>query len=651
MQNRLARTIVLFLLVFSSVDLSFGQAQITDSLWREIYQMPADSGRVNAIIQSALWLQSNLKNNDAEEKILQEGLHLAKDIGYKHGMAVCYNLLGVYYRNISQYIKSISLHENALAISRSIPDSATMAYALNSMGVAYRRLDENQKAFKYHFEALGISKAIKDTRGRAISMNSIANIYLSLGHFKKAIEEFERCLELEKELDNNIGMAINHANIGAAYEGLEKLDKAISHYRESLKYNSLEGSIKGLAICYNLLGNAYLKKERYSVALQYLQQALSYNDKLRDQINVAQNYITIGKILQKKNRSREALEAKKKGLSIATNIGSRSLMIEGFQAIAESEKYLGNYPKAYEAMKQAYLYRDSLYTRQAAPEMAKMRALYGLDKKNDQIELLRQANEINQLKLDRRLFLSIAAIIVLLLSMIGVYFYLRYRRQREQRVNLQYELQSLRSQMSPHFIFNSLNSIHKFIWANDQKNASEYLTKFSKLIRMILENSRSKSTLLKDEIEFLNLYLELEHLRSNGKFTYDIHISPQINTDQILFPTMIIQPFIENAIWHGLAPKKEGAGLLDIRILLQDGLIVCEVEDNGIGRKRAMEIKAEKASAHMSLGIQVTQNRIELLQKSAGNKGVQIEYIDLENNKQEPAGTLIKTKLPLEYAY
>lgn len=651
MLNRLITTIILLIIFTTYANLSFGQTPVTDSLWKEIHQLPADTSRVNAVIKSALWLQSHLKNSEEEEKMLQAGLKLATDIGYEHGRAVCFNLLGVYYRNISEYVKSVSLHEKALEISRGMHDSVTMAYALNSMGVAYRRLDENQKAFKYHFEALGIAKAIGNRRGRAIAMNSIANIYLSLGHYKNAIEEFEQCLELEKQSQNNIGIAINYANLGAAYEGLGKLDKAISYYRQSLKYNSLEGSDKGLAICYNLLGEAYLKKGMYTLALQYLRQALSYNDKLRDQINVAENYITIGKILQKKNNGKKALEAKHRGLSIATNIGSRSLMIEAYQAIATSEKILGHHSKAYEAMKQAYLFRDSLYIEQAAPEMAKMRALYGLDKKNDQIKLLRQDNEISKLRLNRRMFIVIAAIIMLLLSLIGVYFYLRYKRQKSHRVNLQYELQSLRSQMSPHFIFNSLNSIHKYIWANDQKNASEYLTKFSRLIRMILENSRSKSILLKDEIEFLNLYLELEHFRCNGKFTYAFHISPQINTDEILFPTMIIQPFIENAVWHGLAPKEVGSGLLEIRFFIQDELIVCEVEDNGIGRKKAMEIKTTKATTHKSLGIQVTEDRIELLQKATGNKGVQIETIDLENNKQEASGTLIKIKLPLDYAY
>lgn len=283
--------------------------------------------------------------------------------------------------------------------------------------------------------------------------------------------------------------------------------------------------------------------------------------------------------------------------------------------------------------------------------MAKMRTLYELDKKEGQIRLLQQSNEINQLKLNRRLIIIITAIIIFLLFLIGTFFYLRYRRQRSHKVNLQYELQSLRSQMNPHFIFNALNSIHKFIWNNQQEQASEYLVKFSSLMRMTLQNSRSKSIPLTDEVDFLSLYLELEQFRHNNKFEYEIEVAPEINSEDVLIPSMIIQPFVENAVLHGLAQKEEGDCKLSIRFYKNGDLIVCEVEDNGIGRKKAAQIKANKTNARQSLGINVTEDRVMLLQKITRNKGTEIKIIDLENEDSKATGTKVKIQLPLEYAY
>ena len=627
------------------------QSTLTDSIAENIRVLPRDSNRVKAIVKNVLFLQSHKKQTKYEEDLLREGLQLATEINYQHGMAECYNLLGVYYRNISQYFRAISMHDSALELSRSRKDSSTMAYALNSMGVAYRRLDENEKAFKFHFEALGIAKAIGDQKNRTISMNSIANIYLSMGQYKNAIEEFQLCLELEKSAQNNTGIAINYANIGAAYEGLKQIDEAISFYKKSLQYNIVANNDKGLAICYNLLGKAYLLKGDYNQALQFVRRALPYNNKLQDKINVAENYITIGSILQKSQNIKLALSSMQQGLAIAEEIGSKSLIIEANIAIAQAEKLLGNNLNAYDALRKAYHLRDSLYIQQATPEMSKLRTLYELDKKNDEIKLLSQANEIKQLKLDRAFYIILSIIAFLLLAAIGLFAYSRYRRQKNARTRLQYELQSLRSQMNPHFIFNSLNSIHKYIWDNQAEEASEYLTKFSRLIRMILENSRVPSIYLKNEIDFLNLYVELELLRFHEKFVYNIEAPPQVDANEILIPSMIIQPFVENAIWHGLAPKESGKGKLSIRFSIENTVMVCEIEDNGIGREKANKLKAEKSGSHSPMGIQVTEDRIELLKKTSGNKSIEINIKDLKNSENEALGTLVRIVLPLNYAF
>lgn len=626
------------------------QSTIADSLWRVIQEIPSDTEKVNAVVREAAWLGNRLKNSEQEAVLLKKGLVLAEAIGYTHGIAECENMLGVFNRENSRYEIAIGLHHKALALAEQLKDSNLIAYSLNNLGVAYRRLDQNEQAFQYHFQALKIAQATGDTRNQTVAINSIGNIQLSLGNYTDAIHEFSKSLEIEIAADNNLGIAINYANMGASWEGLGKLDKAIALYQKSLSFNEKAGSYTGIAICCNLLGNAYLQKGDYNRAIVFLRRALSVHNRVHDKINVAENFITIGKIQMKQRHPDSALASMYEGLAIAREINSRTMMIEGLRAIADAENQLGNRQAAFQALNQAYGMRDSLYVQQAAPQMAKMRALYELNQKDNQIKLLEQGNQIKQLKLNRHRIIAISSILILILVLVLLILFNRQRRIRMHRAIVQYELQALRSQMNPHFIFNSLNSIHKFIWSNEQESASEYLAKFSKLMRLILENTRYKTVILSSEIEFLNLYLELEAVRCNHSFTPAIEVSPGLCADDAMIPSMIIQPFVENAIWHGLVHRKGDDGELCIRFYPEDDLLVCEIQDNGIGRKKALEIKSRKTPSHRSIAMEVTTERIGLLRQITGNRSARVDIVDMEENNVS-RGTKVILHLPMEYAY
>jgi LytS/YehU family sensor histidine kinase len=204
--------------------------------------------------------------------------------------------------------------------------------------------------------------------------------------------------------------------------------------------------------------------------------------------------------------------------------------------------------------------------------------------------------------------------------------------------------------MNPHFIFNSLSSIHRFIWSNNQEEASDYLTKFSRLMRMILDNTQHTFISLNKEVESLRLYLDLESLRCNGIFEYHITVSEEINDEEVMIPPMIIQPYVENAIWHGLV-HKSGKGALDIDMTLRGRTLVCIVTDNGIGRKRAMEIKEKKGVTHRSMGMQVTEGRIDLIRKINNSRETNVTITDLEDEEGRPAGTQVTITLPVELIF
>jgi len=221
-------------------------------------------------------------------------------------------------------------------------------------------------------------------------------------------------------------------------------------------------------------------------------------------------------------------------------------------------------------------------------------------------------------------------------------FRTRAQKEKIQREMNQYRQMALTRQMNPHFIFNSLNAIQLYILQNDTRLSNKFLTKFSKLIRLILENSQTTLISLEKELLTLNLYLELESLRFKEKMEYAIDIQDEIDTLGVKIPPMIIQPFVENAIWHGLMNKNDQTtGQLGIIFSLEDENIICRIEDNGVGRAKAKEINAEKNNTHKSMGTTITQDRIELI-NSIYKTNISVEYIDLFDDKQESKGTVVK---------
>jgi len=204
------------------------------------------------------------------------------------------------------------------------------------------------------------------------------------------------------------------------------------------------------------------------------------------------------------------------------------------------------------------------------------------------------------------------------------------------------EMKALRAQMSPHFIFNSLNSINRYIVKSDPDTASSYLTKFSKLMRLILENSNQKIITLEQELNALKLYIELEALRFNDKFSYSLTMSDKVDSTVIGVPPMIIQPFIENAIWHGLL-HKDSAGLLQIFIDPFDGGIQCVIQDNGVGRKKASELKSKSITNDKSFGMKITADRLNMVK---GNSNIStVEIVDLEDEHGRALGTKVIIKI------
>jgi sensor histidine kinase YesM len=210
----------------------------------------------------------------------------------------------------------------------------------------------------------------------------------------------------------------------------------------------------------------------------------------------------------------------------------------------------------------------------------------------------------------------------------------------------QTEITALRAQMNPHFIFNCLNSIQYFTAKNDSESASNYLAKFSKLIRLVLENSRSEKVTLQNELDTLRLYIEMEAMRFQNKLSYQLNIANDVEQDYVQIPPLLLQPFVENAIWHGLMHKEEG-GTIIIDVTTDDFMLLrVTVTDNGVGRQKAAEFKSKTATKNKSFGMKVTAERIELINQLYKTE-TQIQIIDLKNTDREAIGTKVIIEIPI----
>lgn len=196
------------------------------------------------------------------------------------------------------------------------------------------------------------------------------------------------------------------------------------------------------------------------------------------------------------------------------------------------------------------------------------------------------------------------------------------------------DLRAIRAQMNPHFIFNSLNSINSYILKNEPEIASEYLGRFARLMRLVLENSNHEKIALSEELQAMELYIELEQLRFNHQFTYSITVSDNIDQQQVLVQPLIFQPFLENAIWHGLMHKEDGDKKLSMSIDLEEQTMICKIIDNGIGRSSQPSKSEEKRKSY---GIKLVKDRLQFLDKNAA-----ITFIDLKDENGKGIGTEVQ---------
>ena len=575
----------------------------------------------------------------------------SKKANYIEGESYALNILGSYFRDKSQYKKAIALHKEAQKLANTSDNANLNVVSLNMLGVVYRRMDLIRTALDYHTEAMKIASAqrplTKDLKlSIAVSHNSAGNIYLALKQYDLAIKQFETSLETEVEFGNILGLAINHHNIGYAQEAKGFLQEALDNYKISLDHNLEIQSKVGEVICYNSIGQVYIKQNKLSVAKLVLAKALDYAISLDDKYYTAQSYINYGWVNYELNDLITAEININKGLEMAEDLQLKSSLVEAHKHLSFINERKKNYEAAITHYKTSKEIDESITNERNLNYVNDLIIQYESEDKANMIKALADENQEVKLRLEKNKRTLILSAITLFLA--GILFIITYRHRRvtQEKQILLLEQDMLRSQMNPHFIFNSLNSIKLYIINNEKENAVYYLNKFSKLIRKILIANTEKEMSLADELETMLLYMNIENIRFSNEIDYSVTIEKGVDINTIMVPSLILQPFLENSIWHGLSSKKEDKSITLEVSKKTPSYITISITDNGVGRKVSSSIKSNKTLNRKSVGIALTKERLANFSKRF-SMPYHLKFNDLYDNNNNPIGTQVVIEIPV----
>lgn len=481
------------------------------------------------------------------------------------------------------------------------------------------------KAITNYKKALTIAEKDSVT-SKITDLNSkIAEVFAAQGKVSKATKQFESSLNLAKK-ENTVRALKEEEKVADFFNANNRFDEEIKLRKESLKKTALHlnadktienesDSITSQKINYKI-GKAYIQKEAYKEAIPFLKNSIKVADDKKD-------------IVVQKDATRRLSE-------VYASVGEYDKALKSYQGYVELVDEL--YVKKEQEIQQA-----NRFSKKIADNQNRIASLEK-DKELAQSKISlayidqRLSEESNQ----RQRLIIYSLIGGFLLMCLLAYFMFRNIKQQKLANNL-LALKSMRSQMNPHFIFNALNSVNSFIAVNDERNANRYLSEFSVLMRSVLENSDEDFIPLSKEIELLELYTKLEHNRFKEKFDYSVLVDESIDIEQFSIPPMLLQPYIENAIWHGLRYKKE-KGFLEITITkVDEETVKISIKDDGIGRKKSQEVKTNHQLKQKSKGMSTIKNRISIL-NSMYRERITVQVSNLLETGEGTVVTLILKK-------
>lgn len=521
---------------------------------------------------------------------------------------------------------SIKLQKNGLA----------KAYA--SQGIVYSQESKYFDAIDYYQKSLSIYEETNNKPSICRVLNNIGIVYKSQLNYTKALEYFEKGLLVQQEIGEQ-SAAVTLTNIGVIYAEQGNKLQVLNYFNRAKKIFEKSDNKRGFALLNNYYGDFYLKEKNYVKAQKYYQEALKLYDYLQNKFGSSLVLYNLGNLNLELKKFDTALELANKSLNQANEIGVLDQIYHTEKLLSDLYALKNNQERSFFHYKNYITARDSITNQESAQKI--LRAEMESEYKSKTALFESEAKRKNQL-----LFLSIIGAFLL----IGLLFVMFNRMQIKKRLTLQkevaeYEQKALHLQMNPHFVFNCLSSISSFIVQNGTYSALKYLSKFSKLMRLTLEYSKGALIPIDKEIEGLQNYLELEQLRFHNKFIFSVNATDKVEFNMAI-PPLLVQPFVENAILHGMVPK-EGDGCIDVLFDVENGQFICKIQDDGIGLTESKVMKENSVKAHKSMALDITKKRLEIMEATTDQKAT-IEINDMKKNNQI-CGTEVILRLPIQF--
>ncbi len=548
-------------------------------------------------------------------------------------------------------------------------------------GIDYFNLSQLQKSKKCQEGALKLFKELELHLNEADVKYELAKIYTLEGNFKKAIDYFYKSLRLYENKKNFLGVADCYSGLAEIYSSQNQTSKALSLYKEAAKFYKSCNQIDGLCLTYCEISDCLITQGKLLEAKSYLTKAEKYRNDLTnyelalielqkgvlaDELLQADeaimhyknslrlyelegqeafvcsiNYLLGRIIFVQKKQAKNALQYVTTSLKNAENLNLNYDKERSNFLLYEIYKTLGNKNKSLQHLEKYVDLINKKNSSEIKNTLAQEQLKYYYEKK----ELLAKSKSEKESFYKNVWILSISFLVLL----IGFVSFFSFRNTKQKKIIAEQKSNILKqkllvTQMNPHFIFNSLNAIQNCIFKDDGLTAGTYLAQFADLMRMILDFSRKESISLDAEIKLLENYLQLQQFRFNNKFEYFIDIDKNLNSSQVQIPPMLAQPFIENAIEHGIFHSKT-QGQIFIRIKRNSNNLRFEIEDNGIGLEESYK---HKTKTHQSLAILITQERINDLFLSS-KLNFDIEIHDLASESEDKSGVLVIFEIPFKF--
>nr|WP_306413738.1 histidine kinase [Cellulophaga baltica] len=590
----------------------------------------ASKSRNTTSIQQLLDSANSYKKTDIEKSIdfvTKAIVQIGKN-GDKTLLSKSYTTLGEIYQYHKQYDLAINSFKESLLAHESIKTELLLAQSYLA--------NKEYKNAQSLFSALA-NKGTLSSFQKAQVYEGLGDVNKGLGATDKAIENYTLGLNLAKTKSITPKITDLNSKIADAYAADNQLEEAEEYYDNSLELSKNEAPQRAVQEK-EKVADFYNKRNEYDKEVSLRKKSL---EDLKDisapqkrvaktsGVNAGSDSISsqrikykIGNALLSQQKYDQAIPYLQESIVEAGVDDDLVVQKDATRKLSEVYKYQGDFDKALETYQEYVSIVDTLYVRKEQEISRATRLNREIATKQNRISGLEKERELYQSKYDlvltseqlveRQKWLIYSLVFGMLLLGLTTYFFYRSNKQQKLANNL-LALKSLRSQMNPHFIFNALNSVNNYIAKSDERSANRYLSEFSTLMRAVLENSEEDFIPLTKEIELLELYTKLEHSRFSDKFDYEIKIDKDIDVASYQIPPMLLQPYIENAIWHGLRYKDEkGFLMVDVKNKTKNSIEIT-ISDNGIGRKRSAELKTSNQKKQKSKGMGNIKKRIDIL--------------------------------------